>query len=176
MNLIQDCPVTSEDLNIAQEIYGPDVPSLKGKITRGRPTPVVNDIVDIPPELVYRQQQVDLCIDTFFVNNIPYFASISKRLMYRTCKRIVARTSIHYRSALEEIFQCYEQGGFTIARIHADQEFKPTIQELQADGKMLSFNLANAKEHQPHAERNNRTIQERVRAVFHSSRIRKEPI
>ena len=168
MNSIKDCPVTVEDVDIAESIYGPDVASLKGKATRTNPTPVIRDYVDIPPELMFRQHQVDLCIDTFFVNGIPFLSSISKRIMFRTCSRITDRKMQHYRSALEEIFRMYEGNGFTIARIHADQEFKPTLTQLQDDGKMISFNLANAQEHQPHAERNNRTIQERVRAVFHS--------
>jgi hypothetical protein len=31
-----NCPITIEDINIAEEIYGKDVPSLKGKITRSK--------------------------------------------------------------------------------------------------------------------------------------------
>jgi len=33
---------------------------------------------------------------------------------------------------------------------------------------MVAFNLSNVQEHQPHAERNNCTIQEIVLSVFHS--------
>ena len=52
MNSVQDYPVTIEDIKLAEAIYGPDVPSLKGKITHGHPSPVVEDIVEIPAELV----------------------------------------------------------------------------------------------------------------------------
>ena len=62
----------------------------------------------------------------------------------------------------------YENQGFIVARSHADYDFQSTVEGLRNDGKLVSFNLANAQEHQPHAERNNRTIQERVRAVVHS--------
>ena len=176
MGTIQNCPVTTEDVDIAEAIYGPDVPSLKGKLTRGKPSPVVQDYVDIPPELLFRQHNIDLCVDTFFVNGIPFLSSISKRIMYRTCARIVDRTHKHYRSGLEDIFRLYEPQGFVVARIHGDQEFKSVVRELQEDGKILSFNLANSQEHQPHAERNNRTIQERVRALFHSLPYQALPI
>ena len=84
---------------------------------------------------------MDLCIDTFYVNGLPFLASISKRILYRTCNRLVDRTMKHYRSVLEEILQIYESSGFAIAQIHADQEFKPVILQLQEDGKMVAFNL-----------------------------------
>jgi hypothetical protein len=58
-----------EDVNVAEAIYGPDVPSLKGKLTRGRPSPVVQDYIEIPPERLFRQQQIDLCNDTIFVHS-----------------------------------------------------------------------------------------------------------
>jgi hypothetical protein len=37
MNVIKNCPVTVEDINIAEKIFGPDVSSLKGKFTRRKP-------------------------------------------------------------------------------------------------------------------------------------------
>jgi len=67
MNSVQDCLVTIKDSKLAEAIYGPDVPSFKGMVMRGHPSPVVEDIVEIPAELVFRQHQVDLCIDTFML-------------------------------------------------------------------------------------------------------------
>jgi hypothetical protein len=37
MNVIKDCPVTTEDVNIAEKIFGKDISSLKGKSTRRKP-------------------------------------------------------------------------------------------------------------------------------------------
>ena len=34
MNAIRNCPVTVEDVNLAEQIYGPDISALKGKSTR----------------------------------------------------------------------------------------------------------------------------------------------
>jgi len=66
------------------------------------PSPVVKDIVEIPADLVFRQHLVNLCIDNFYVNGLPFIASISKLILYETCNILVYRTMKHYRSVLEE--------------------------------------------------------------------------
>jgi len=47
MNLIKNCPVTLEDINNSEKIFGADIPSMKGKITRQKPIPVVQDMIDL---------------------------------------------------------------------------------------------------------------------------------
>jgi hypothetical protein len=83
MNSIQNCPVTSSDLDLAEKIFGKDIATIKGKTTRQKPTPVVSDIVDIPPDLMEAQREVDLCFDTVLINEVPFLAIISKRIQYR---------------------------------------------------------------------------------------------
>jgi hypothetical protein len=124
INYRTDCPVTVDGIELSEAIFCPDVASLKGKTTRGRPIQVVSALIEIPPELVSQQQIVDLCIDTMFGNGLPFFTSIRKRLIFRTCTRLLDRSSKICRSALEEIFRVYEDGGFRMYRIHGDQDFK----------------------------------------------------
>ena len=52
MNLIKDCEVKTEDVNLAEKVYGPDVGAIKGKSTRVKPTPVTSEIIEIPDELL----------------------------------------------------------------------------------------------------------------------------
>jgi hypothetical protein len=60
MNIIKNCPVTVEDVNIADQIFGPDMSSLKGKSTRRKPKPPVRqDLIEIPKELITKHQKVD---------------------------------------------------------------------------------------------------------------------
>jgi hypothetical protein len=48
MNAIKNNPVTTEDVNIAEKIFGPDLATLKGKMTRRAPVPVIEDRIEIP--------------------------------------------------------------------------------------------------------------------------------
>jgi hypothetical protein len=43
MNAIKNNPVTTEDVNIAEKIFGPDVATLKGKTTHHAPVPAIED-------------------------------------------------------------------------------------------------------------------------------------
>jgi hypothetical protein len=98
-----------------------------------------------------REAAFDRCMAFVLIHKAykPKFGSLMQRLEDAQCTRITGRESSDYRSALVEIFDVYEAQGFNVARIHADQEFRSTIVALQQEGKMLSFNLANAQEHQP---------------------------
>jgi hypothetical protein len=46
MNLIKNCVVITEDVNlVAMKAYGPDISGIKGKTTRRKPTTVVDNTV-----------------------------------------------------------------------------------------------------------------------------------
>jgi hypothetical protein len=62
----------------------------------------------------------------------------------------------------------YNRGGFTISAIHCDNKFCKVMDPLSArQDPSITLNYAAAQEHVPRAERNNRVIQERVRAAYH---------
>ena len=58
---IKNSPVTIEDVIIAEKIFGQDVGSLRGKSTRTKPTPPVQNYIEIPPELLKAQESVTGC-------------------------------------------------------------------------------------------------------------------
>ena len=174
-NAIKNVPVTVKDIDLAEQIFGPDLGTLKGKTTRRKPLPMVTDQVAIPPELYEAQQNVDLGIDVMYVNELPYFTSISKRIMYRTAQFIPSRTAASLYSSIDTVFRVYNTGGFTVTDIYCDNEFKPMMDNVK-DELQVEMHYSNPDDHVPEPERNNRTIKERIRATFHRLPYKALPI
>ncbi|KAL7462325.1 hypothetical protein ACHAXS_002705 [Conticribra weissflogii] len=51
-NMIENCPVSHQDVVNANAIFGPNLPGLRGKMTRTRPAPVKTGYVAIPRYLL----------------------------------------------------------------------------------------------------------------------------
>eukprot|EP00934_Nitzschia_sp_Nitz4_P004202 Nitzschia sp. Nitz4//scaffold466_size5842//986//4399//NITZ4_009198-RA/size5842-processed-gene-0.7-mRNA-1//-1//CDS//3329552510//4192//frame0 len=165
-NMIKNNPVTLDDVNAAERIYGPDIGALKGKSVRTRPNPVVADYIEVPKQLYEDQRDITLAIDTMKINGIPFLATISHNILYRTVEWMPSQTMQAYREVLAHVFRIYSAAKFRIRYIHCDQEYKPLLDQLE-DIYHIKMNYANAQEHVPEAERNIRVIKERFRATFH---------
>jgi hypothetical protein len=51
LNMIKDCTVVQQDVDLAEKIFGKDIAVLKGKTTRSAPKEVIHDTVEIPKAL-----------------------------------------------------------------------------------------------------------------------------
>jgi hypothetical protein len=66
----------------AEDIFGPNVGSLKGKTTRTTTEHVRSKRTNIPIVVMSRYQEVTLACDIMYVNKIPFFVSISRHIKF----------------------------------------------------------------------------------------------
>jgi hypothetical protein len=167
-NQIKDCPVTVQYIDVARKICGKNIAALNGKTTRSKSIPVARDYVKVPMELMELHKEVFLTTDIFFVNKIPFFLTLSRKICFTSVNHLTDRTISHIFKAFKEMYQYYLQRGLHIKTMHADGEFtplKPLIESMPG-GPMV--NLASANEHVPKIERRIRVVKERCRATRHS--------
>ena len=165
MNVIKNCPVTSDCVDIAERIFGIDVATLKGKTTRKQTPKVLDDTVDVPEELYKLNDELELCIDGMYVNKQLFITSIDKTIRYRGAISIPNRTEKKLFIAINKILRQYNNAGFTIKTIYADREFKSLFEQV-SDDLDVTMNYPPAEAHVPEAERNIRTFKERIRVGF----------
>ena len=77
-------------------------------------------------------------------------------------------------SALDVVLRSYNKEGYYIRNIRCDSEFKPIMDDIQ-DDLDAEIDCVPQGEHVPEAERNNRTIGERIRAGYHRMPYRMIP-
>ena len=166
MNVIKNCPVTIDDVNNAEKIFGPALSTLKGKSTRRSPRPVIRDEIELPDEIKNMNHDLDLCMDIMFVNELPMLTTIDKTIRFRGLVPLESRTHEECYRALDKVLRFYNQAGYRIRTIFCDGEFRAMMDKV-CDDLDVRMNYTNALDHVPEAERNNRTIKERIRAAFH---------
>ena len=61
-----------EDIKVWEKIYGESVPALKGKSTRKKPKPVVDDYIEIPKQLIEAHKGVILFADVIYIEGVTF--------------------------------------------------------------------------------------------------------
>jgi hypothetical protein len=118
------------------------------------------DTVAIPQELKQAQYDVTLYIDTFFVNKVPSFHTISEKIVYQTSQWVPNQEIQTYQKYLDVIIKIYRRAGFKIKYICANMEFELLLASMRNEYG-FSPNIANAQEHVPAVERSICVVKER---------------
>ena len=111
-NMIKNCPVTTADIEIADKIFGPDLPTLKGKTVRRQPDRG-NVITCMYLRIRELNHKVTLGADVMFVDRIPFFISVSRGIKFITVEYIPRRTKKLLGGALK-IVEFYRARGFQV--------------------------------------------------------------
>jgi hypothetical protein len=168
MNLIRDNPVTNKDVDLAEHIFGSDVGTIKGKMTRGKALPKIDEHIKIPEELISVHEDVTLAIDGLTINSLKFLSTISRNIYYRSVHYMPTTKAKNYQTTITDVCGVYRRGGFQVTDILCGKEFLAAMDPTAASqNSPITMHYAAAQEHVPEAERNDRVIKEQSRAVYH---------
>jgi hypothetical protein len=102
-NQIKYCPVTIKYIDVATKIWGKNIAALKGKNTRNKTHPVARDYVKVPKESLKLHKEVFLTTDIFFVNKIPFFLTLSRKICFTAVNHLVDKTVLLIVKAFMEM-------------------------------------------------------------------------
>ena len=114
-NMINNCPVTVEDVMGSERINGPNVQVLRGKTVRTKPSPVVTDFVTVPHAIIEENRNVTLSVDVMFLNRIPFLTSISRHLNFTTAETLHNHTTSQLVQCVTNVKTLYSKIGFNVS-------------------------------------------------------------
>ncbi|CAJ1967970.1 unnamed protein product [Cylindrotheca closterium] len=163
--LIKNCPITGEAINHAKAIFGPEASTLKGKSTRPTPKKTHDDFFSPQEELYQHNRSITVCIDHMEIENAKFLTCIDSTVRYRSCIHMQNLKTDPVFDALDKIFRRYNKAGVQVKTIKCDWAFIPLTDDM-LEGMGVTIDPAAAGDHKPTAERNNRTLKERVRVAL----------
>ena len=156
-------------MNLAEKVFGLDVPNTKGKWVKEKPNVVSNeDFIEIPPELELAGKEMELAIDVVYINREYFLHTVDRTIKEPSCVTLgtytkgEAPTSEILYKALDEVMRKYNRAGVELSVLHAYNEFRSLLGDLiQSDEWDVDVNFSNPGDHVPDIERGNQTLEER---------------
>ena len=165
-NLMNNCAITTDDVNRAEIIYGSPVPYLKGHMVRRKPQ--AHDKIEkipLPPMIAQHHLDVALAMDFFFVNGNIFFLTKSNKIDFLTAQYCISRSLRTIITALESIINKYRCRSFKLTDFHGDSEFdKEKLKDFLEPAILHTYAR---EEHVGFIERPIRSIKERCRSTVH---------
>jgi Reverse transcriptase (RNA-dependent DNA polymerase) len=157
---LRNCPVTKHHIQTAEDIFGPNLGSLKGKTTYRAPGHVTGHIVPVPPAILAAHRNVTVSVDIMYINKVTFLLTYSRSIRFGTVEMLPDRQLPTIRAKIQSVFRLYRHRGFHITTLFGDPEFEP----LRAWFPCL--NTCGADDHIPDIERFIRTVKDRTRSTY----------
>ena len=93
-----------EDAVTTNKLWGKSPASLKGKTTRHKPEHVTTNMVEVPKEIRELHRIVTISFDIFFINKIPFFLTLSRKICFSTVTHLANRKIRTIFAAFKSIF------------------------------------------------------------------------
>ena len=143
-NILQNPPITREDVVTAEDIYGPSVQHFQGKPVHHKVQHVEPIIVqNVPKVILNMHKNVTLCCDLMNINGIVFLNNIYQNILFSTGSMIKNRKMKNVEEGIKQVKKLYLKRGFKIICIHYDNEFEPLQPEV-AD-IVISLNFMSKK-------------------------------
>jgi hypothetical protein len=171
-NRILNCNVTGQDIINAEDIFGPEIGSFKGKTGRMASDMVrYGGLVPIPASIMAHNRKIILCADVMKVNKMPFLVSISRAIKFGTVAWLKNAKADSIMKHIKDIHKIYVKRGFILEIVEVDCQFEPLRGELVELG--ITLNKGSREEHVPVAERRIWTVKERCRSIYNTLRLTK---
>eukprot|EP00536_Pseudo-nitzschia_multiseries_P014537 jgi/Psemu1/39067/gm1.39067_g len=164
-DLLLNCPVTRQDIKVAEDIFRPNTNVVKGKA----------DVDPIPTDILMQYRSVALSIDIFTVNGIKFFRSVSRHLYFWTVRVIENSSQTTILHTLAAIIGLYATRGLVVTVVSGDNEFNCLEESLLPRDPPVRFEGVGRNQHEPYVERDNRTCKECICCMFASVPFKQLP-
>jgi hypothetical protein len=136
---ILNCDVTRQDILNAEDIFGPNHGSLKGKTVRTASQQVrARGLVPIPTTIMAHYRRVVLCLDVMKVNKMSFLVTMSHAIQFVTHAWLKNAKTDTILANITEVRNVYLKRGFLLEIIEADGQFEPLQGALDHMGFTLN--------------------------------------
>ena len=109
---LQNCPVTKEDVWAADDIFGPNLGSLKGKTVLRPNKHVQAGSSAVPRSILEIHRDVVLSVDIMFMNKIPFLVTSSHNIRFSMVESLPNCQVGTVATCLKKVTRLYHHRGF----------------------------------------------------------------
>jgi len=129
-----------EDIICAEDIFGPNLGSLRGNTTRKKPEKVIlNTLNNLPSGLLAEHGDVTIAIDVMYINKFPFMMTTCQAIHFGTAEMIKNKAKSTILKSIQQIINTYHGRGFKIRNVLGDRQFEYIRKNMEAQGINLNI-------------------------------------